>query len=120
VFRRDEMEFTPPSRGDQNRRLMRLSNQLQSTRANVWVMPPGTQGRRHREPEQEELFIALEGNLTLLIGEPGELISVPQSSIVVVAPHTAVQLLNSDSQSAVVLIVGAPPSSAPAEYLDEA
>ena len=70
VFRRDEMEFTPPSAGDQRRTLLRLSPYLTTTRANIWRMPPGTRGRRHRETIQEELFVALEGTMTLLLGEP--------------------------------------------------
>ncbi len=77
VFRRDEMEFTPPSKGDQSRRLQRLSPALTTTRANVWWMPPGSRGRRHRETDQEELFVALEGTAMLLLGEPPEKVEVP-------------------------------------------
>jgi hypothetical protein len=74
VFRRDEMEFTPPSRGDQSRRLQRLSPALTTTRPNIWLMPPGSRGRRHRETVQEKLFVALEGDVV-----------VPAGSVVVLA-----------------------------------
>jgi hypothetical protein len=47
------------------------------------------------------------------------MIQAPQGSLVVVRPGTAVQLLNPESDRAVVLIVGAPPSRKPAEYLSD-
>jgi mannose-6-phosphate isomerase-like protein (cupin superfamily) len=119
VFRRDEMEFTAPSKGDQTGRLKRLSPALTTTRANVWLMPPGSRGRRHRETEQEELFVALEGTATLLLGDPPEKIEVLPGSVVVVPVGTPIQLLNEGEQDTLVLIVGAPPSSHPAEYLPD-
>ena len=119
VFRRDRMEFTPPSRGDQSRRLQRLSDALTTTRANVWLMPPETRGRRHREIEQEELFVALEGTATLLLGEPPERVDLVAGSVVVVPASTPVQLVNEHDRDSLVLIVGAPPSLHPAEYLPD-
>lgn len=118
VFQRDAMSFTPPSKGDQRRRLFRLSDALESTRANLWEMPPGSEGRRHLEPVQEELFIALEGPLALRLGDPGTIVETPQGSVIVVRPGTPVQILNPSSQTIRVLVVGAPPSTAPAQYLD--
>jgi mannose-6-phosphate isomerase-like protein (cupin superfamily) len=120
VFRRDEMEFTPPSKGDQTRRLQRLSPPLTTTRANAWLMPPGSRGRRHRETDQEELFVALEGTATLLLGEPLEKVEIPSGSVVVVPVGTPVQLVNEGDEDALVLIVGAPPTPSPAEYLPDA
>ena len=113
------MEFTPPNKGDQTRGLKRLSPALSTTRANVWSMPPGSRGRRHRETEQEELVVALEGSTTLLLGEPPEKIEVPPGSVVVVPVGTPIQLVNEGDQDSLVLIVGAPPSSHPAEYLPD-
>lgn len=111
------MEFTPPSRGDQRRRLQRLSDALTTTRANVWLMPPGSRGRRHRETAQEELFVALEGEAMLLLGEPPERVVVPPGSVVVVPVGTAVQLVNEGNDDSLVLIVGAPPVTESGEYL---
>jgi uncharacterized cupin superfamily protein len=119
VFRRDEMAFSPPSKGDQARRLLRLSPALTSTRANIWLMPPGSRGRRHRETGQEELFVALEGTATLLLGEPPEAVDVPAGSVVAVAVGTPVQLVNEGDEDSLVLIVGAPPTLDPAEYLPD-
>ena len=119
VFRGDELEFTAPSGGDQSRSILRLSDALGAMRANVWRMPAGTRGRRHRELVQEELFVVLAGTATLLLGEPGERFELPQGSIAVVSPKTALQLLNEGNEDAVVLIVGAPPVQGEAEYLPD-
>jgi quercetin dioxygenase-like cupin family protein len=119
VFRRDEMELTPPSAGDQTRRLQRLSPALTTTRANIWLMPPGTRGRRHRETVQEELFVALEGTMMLLLGEPPEKVEVPAGSVVVLPVGTPVQVVNEGQEDSLVLIVGAPPVAEGGEYLPD-
>ena len=119
VFGRDEMHFTPPSEGDQTRRLQRLSGALTPTRANIWLMPPGSRGRRHRETEQEELFIALEGTMMLQLGEPPEMVTAPPGSVVVLPVGTPVQLVNEGDEDSLVMIVGAPPTPYPGEYLPD-
>jgi quercetin dioxygenase-like cupin family protein len=118
VLRRSEMEFTRPSKGDQTRSLQRLSPLLTTTRANVWRMPPGSRGRRHRETVQEELFVALEGAMMLLLGEPPEKVEVAAGSIVIVSTGTPIQLVNDGAEESLVLIVGAPPSGV-GEYLPD-
>jgi quercetin dioxygenase-like cupin family protein len=80
-------------------------------------MPAGSRGNRHRELVQEELFVAVEGTTTLLLGDPGEPVELPPGSIAIVAPETALQVLNESDDEAVVLIVGAPPVEGEAEYL---
>ena len=119
VFRRDEMELTPPSRGDQRRCVLRLSPALSTSRANIWSMPAGSRGRRHRETVQEELFVALEGNMTLLLGDPPETVVVPAGSVVVVPVGTPLQLVNEGTADSLVLIVGAPPVANGGEYLPD-
>ena|SRR5687767_3082845 len=119
TFLRKDFEFTPPSAGDQRRGVLRLSDALENARANVWLMPAGSRGRRHRELVQEELFVVLEGTATLVLGEPGEPVELPQGSIAVVEPHVPLQLLNDADEDAVVLIVGAPPAQGQAEYLPD-
>jgi uncharacterized cupin superfamily protein len=120
TFRRDEVEFAKPSGGNQERGIVRLSDAMHNMRANIWRLPPGVRGRRHRELVQEELFVALEGTATLFLGEDKEPVQLPQGSVIVVEPQTAVQLANQDGQDAVVLIVGAPPTQGEAEYLPDA
>jgi quercetin dioxygenase-like cupin family protein len=119
LLRRDDMEFTPPSRGDQQRRIQRLSPMLTTTRANIWLMPPGTRGRRHRETDQEELFVALEGAAMLYLGEPPERVELPQGSVLVLQVGTPVQVVNEGDEDSLVLIVGAPPVPEPGEYLPD-
>lgn len=119
VFRRDAVEFTPPSAGDQRRGVHRLSPALATTRANIWRLPPGSRGRRHRETAQEELFVALEGSMWLLLGEPPETVEVPRGSVVVVRVGTPIQLVNEGSEDSLVLIVGAPPVEGSGEYLPD-
>jgi quercetin dioxygenase-like cupin family protein len=113
------MEFTPPSKGDRTRSLQRLSPTLKSARANIWLMPSGSRGRRHRETVQEELFVALEGAMMLLLGEPPEKVVVPAGSVVILPVGTPVQLVNEGDEDSLVLIVGAPPTSEPGEYLPD-
>jgi quercetin dioxygenase-like cupin family protein len=119
IFLADEREFSAPSGGDASRGIVRLSDALGNMRANVWRMPAGTRGRRHRELVQEELLVVLAGTATLRLGEPGEPVELPHGSIAVVEPKTALQLLNEGSEDAVVLIVGAPPVQGEAEYLPD-
>jgi uncharacterized cupin superfamily protein len=117
IIRPEDFDFTPPSKGDQARGVMRLSELLGQSRANIWKMPPGSRGRRHRERTQEEIFVSLEGTATLLLGEPGVAVELTRGSIALLKPGTPVQLANDGAGDAVVLIVGAPPTVGDAEYL---
>ncbi len=99
---------------------MRLSAFLGHSRGNIWRMPASSRGRRHRESSQEEIFIALNGTATLLLGEPASAVALPPGAIAIVKPHTAVQLANQSDADAVVLILGAPPTTADADYLPDA
>ena len=49
---------------------------LESSRASVWRYPPGARGRRHIEGAQEEVFLVLEGTVTLMLGEPAEAVVI--------------------------------------------
>jgi mannose-6-phosphate isomerase-like protein (cupin superfamily) len=120
LFRNDEVEFTPPSGGDQTRGIVRLSDAMSHMRANVWRLPPGSRGRRHAERVQEEMFVVLEGTVTLALGDPPEMTELSRSSIAVVEPGTAIQVRNEGQAEAVVLIVGAPPETGQADYLPDA
>lgn len=120
LIRPDAFAFTPPSRGDQSRGVMRLSELLEQSRANIWRMPPSSTGRRHRESVQEEIFVCLDGTPTLLLGEPATSVELPRAAIAIVRPGTPVQLVNASDADAIVLIVGAPPTIGDAEYLPDA
>jgi len=120
VLTPEDYEFTAPSGGDPARGVMRLSDLLEHSRANLWRMPPGSRGRRHRETVQEEIVLTLSGTASLLLGEPPETRELPSGAIAVVPPGTPLQLANLDEVEAVVLIVGAPPTIGAAEYLPAA
>ena len=119
VITPDEATFTPTTSGDPTREIMRLSELLQSTRANAWRLPAGTNVRRHLEKVQEEIFVVLEGTATIRLGEPAEAIELPRGSIAIVQPGTPIQLRNDGDAEIVVLVVGAPPVEGQAEYLPE-
>ena len=92
---------------------------MTNMRANIWRIPPGSRGRRHAERVQEETFVALDGAPTLLLGDPPERVTLPQGSVAVVQPGTAIQVRNDSDADAVVLIVGAPPATDEADYLED-
>jgi quercetin dioxygenase-like cupin family protein len=119
LFRGGELTWSEPSGGDKRRRIVRLSDAMTQMRANIWRLPPGSRGRRHAERVQEETFVALEGDATLLLGEPPERVEFPQGSVAVVQPGTPLQVRNESGADAVVLIVGAPPVTGEADYLED-
>jgi uncharacterized cupin superfamily protein len=119
VFRPDERAYRPPLRGDQRRGIAPLSDALHTMRANIWQLPPGTHGTRHRESVQEEMFVVLDGALTMFLGDPPERIELSHGSVVVVETGTALQLRNESRAEAVVLAIGAPPEPGRAEYLPD-
>ena len=66
------------------------------SRANLFRYPPGAVGRRHIDPIQEEVFVVLEGTLTIDMGEGDspERHELAKGSVLVVRPGTALQLSN--------------------------
>lgn len=126
VIRAEEQTFEPPSwaQDGSGRTLIELSRHanLQHSQANLWRYPPGAQGRRHREPMQEEVFCIVEGTLTLFLGEPVERFTLSPRSIVVVEPGTAIQLRNESDADVLFFAYGAPrqPSDYKAETLTDA
>jgi uncharacterized cupin superfamily protein len=119
IFRGDGREWATPSGGDQTRGIVRLSEAMTQMRANIWRLPPGSRGRRHVERVQEEMFIVLDGTATLALGDPAELRELSPGSIAIVEPGTAIQVRNESRGDATILIVGAPPVTAEADYLPE-
>ena len=117
IFRFDELEWDEPSGGDLRRGIVRLSEAMRQMRANVWRLPPGSRGRRHAERVQEETFVTLEGDATMLLGDPPERVALPRGSLAIVEPGTPLQVRNEGDGDAVVLIVGAPPVTGEADYL---
>ena len=93
--------------------------QLKNSRARVWRYPPGTRGRRHADKVQEEVFVVVSGQMTMLLGDPYERVDVGQGSVVAVEPNTPLQVRNEGSEELVVFIYGAPAEQAGADFFDD-
>ena len=117
IFRQDEVEWVP--RGDDDpRTVARLSDSMTRSRANLWRYPPGTRGRRHADNVQEEVFVVLDGTLTVDLGEPPERHEVGRGGILVVERGTILQLRNAGDDELVLFIYGAPPEQGKGEFFD--
>jgi uncharacterized cupin superfamily protein len=119
----DDLPFEPrPYRPqDPERSAASLSDALGLTRsrAAIWRYPPGSRGRRHREMAQEEVFVVLDGSVTMLLGDPPQREQLASGSVVRVGPGTTLQIRNESDGEATLLIWGAPPERGRAEILDD-
>jgi mannose-6-phosphate isomerase-like protein (cupin superfamily) len=93
------------------------AGELTQSRACIWRYPPRSYGRRHRELAQEEVFVVLDGTLTMLIGDPPERVDVERGDVVTLAIGTEVQVRNETDDEVVVFAYGAPPVTGQAEIL---
>jgi mannose-6-phosphate isomerase-like protein (cupin superfamily) len=110
IFRASELDWHPRREGDP-RLVAELSGSMTSARANLYRYPPGAVGRRHIDPVQEEVFVVLDGTLTIHMGEGDapERHELERGSVLVVQPGTALQLSNRHDGELRLFIVGAPP-----------
>jgi quercetin dioxygenase-like cupin family protein len=92
---------------------------LTESRARMWRYPARTRGRRHLDPDQEEVFVPLRGILTVLIEEPPQRVDVEPGGVVVVHPGTPMQLRNETDEEILVFAYGAPPVDGNVEFLDD-
>lgn len=118
IFRQDELEWAPRREGDP-RTVATLSDGLTQSRANLWRYPPGSIGRRHKDNGQEEVFVVLDGTLTVDLGDPPERHEVPRGGVLVVEIGTILQLRNAGDEDVVLLIYGAPPVTGNAEFFPD-
>lgn len=79
---------------------------LESMGCRVITLDPRQRARVHRHREQEELYVVLEGELTLVF-EGGEEITVRRHGAVRIGPPVRRQLVNRGSDRVQVLAVGA-------------
>jgi mannose-6-phosphate isomerase-like protein (cupin superfamily) len=118
IFQPGELEFV--DRGDgSGRTLAPISDRLTHTRAKFWRYPPGARGKRHAEHVQEEVFVVLEGNALIDLGDPPERHELPRGSLCIVPPGTPLQLRNDGDEDVVFFIVGAPPEEGGADYFPD-
>ena len=118
IFRRDEVRWEPRDDGS-GRTVARLSDSMTSSRANIWRYPPGARGKRHADKVQEEVFVVLDGTLTVDLGEPPERHELERGSVLVVQPGTILQLRNAGDEELVLFIYGAPPEQGGADFFDD-
>ncbi len=115
ILRPDEQEFRPPSwRPDEpTRRIVELPLHatMRHSRANLWRYPPGAKGRLHREHSQEEVFVVVDGNPSVMLGDPPQRYDAPRGTLVVVEPGTPLRWQNDSDADALVFAYGAPVES---------
>jgi mannose-6-phosphate isomerase-like protein (cupin superfamily) len=118
LFRADALDFVP--RGDDDpRSIAKLSDSMSRSRANIWRYPPGARGKRHLDRVQEEVFVVLDGTLTVDLGEPPERHELPRGSVLVVQPGTILQLRNKGDEELRLFIYGAPPENGGGEFFPD-
>ena len=116
-----EWEERPGHEGQEPRHAAPLTEPAQMTesRARMWRYPARTRGRRHLDPDQEEVFVPLRGTLTMLLGEPWERVDVEPGGVVVVHPGTPLQPRNDTGDEILFLAYGAPTRHGNAEFLED-
>jgi mannose-6-phosphate isomerase-like protein (cupin superfamily) len=117
IFHAGELEFVPRAEDDA-RSIAGLSDSMTHSRANIWRYPPGTRGRRHLDAVQEEVFVVLDGTLTVDLGEPPERHELARGSVLVVQPGTILQLRNTGTEELRLFIYGAPPERGGGEFFE--
>lgn len=96
---------------EQVRKIVELPQQTQlaHTRGHLWKYPAGAAGRKHLHTQQEEVFVVLQGTLTLTLGDEEETVALPPTSVVVLSPNTKVHVRNLTDDDAVAFVYGSPP-----------
>ena len=92
---------------------------LTQSRARMWRYPPHSRGRRHLDPDQEEVFVPLRGTLTVFVEDPPQRVDVAPGGVVVIHTGTPMQLRNETDEEIVFFAYGAPPVSGNAQFLED-
>jgi uncharacterized cupin superfamily protein len=96
--------FAELQRGGEMFQSLRRELGVESFGINLMSLRPGQRGRVHRHERQEEVYLVLEGNLTLIVeGEPHEL---GPDRLARVAPEVRRQLVNRGKEPVVLLALG--------------
>jgi quercetin dioxygenase-like cupin family protein len=93
--------------------------QLTQSRARMWRYPPHTRGRRHVDPDQEEVFVPLRGTLTLLLEDPPQRMDVEPGGVVAVHTGTPLQARNETDEEILFFAYGAPAVPSNTQFLDD-
>lgn len=86
-----------------------LAKQLEASAlgARLWRLEPGKASTKHRHFTQEELYVLLEGEGRVRIGE--EVLTLAPLDTLLIEPETVRQLFNDTDADQLWLVVGAPP-----------
>jgi len=117
-----EWEERPPAFEGQGTRYQAAitdAANLTDSRARMWRYPARSRGRRHSDPDQEEIFIPLRGTLTMLLDDPPQRIDVEPGGVIAVHKNTPMQLRNETDEEILFFAYGAPPISGNADFLDD-
>jgi quercetin dioxygenase-like cupin family protein len=89
-----------------------LGKQLEASAlgARLWRLAPGQASTKHRHPEQEELYVLLEGSGRVRIDAEEPLTLTPLDTLLV-EPDSVRQLFNDTEADQLWLVVGAPPEA---------
>lgn len=92
-------------------------------RPSLWVFEPGESNNWHRQREQEELYLVLDGRLEMTVaedvhGDASETVEIEAGDVVVVPPESWRQLTASERSE--VFVVGAPNVKDDGVLVDEA
>ena len=117
IFHESQLEWHPRAEDDP-RSIAALSDAMTRSRANIWRYPPGSVGKRHSDPIQEEVFVVLDGMLTIHMGEGDEpeRHELARGSVLIVQPGTMLQLSNTGDEELRLFIYGAPPERGQATF----
>ena len=121
VLTPDVQSFAPPSwRPDDERHIVEipLAAKLEHSRCHLWRYPAGSRGRRHFQTVQEEVFVVVEGEILMTLGDEMEEHTLSASSIVVLEPRTPILIRNQTDKPALFFAYGAPADRG-AEILNE-
>jgi mannose-6-phosphate isomerase-like protein (cupin superfamily) len=91
--------------GDERFVLLRRELGVSSFGINLIVLQPRQRGRIHAHERQEEVYLVLEGELTLLLDD-GASHELGRGELVRVGPSTRRQLVNAGSERLVLLALG--------------
>ena len=114
-------EERPGHEGQEPRRAASLTDAAHMTesRARMWRYAAHTRGRRHLDPDQEEVFVPLRGTLTVLLEDPPQRVDLRPGDVLAVHQGTPMQARNETDEDVLFFAYGAPPVSGNASFLDD-
>ena len=116
-----DWEEREPLHGQAARRQASVTDgaKLTASRARLWRYPARARGRRHLDPDQEEVFVPLRGTLTVLLEDPPQRVDLVRGDVLAVHPGTPMQSRNETDDEVLFFAYGAPPVHGNAVFLDD-